>query len=154
MIFIISIFQFHCKSEHKQVKWNKIKRDTCKFHSIFPYLQSSTLSKWLEIYLLIKLISKMNDDITTKNTREYGFSLTRILPYKDKIIDFVLILENTGQWKAVFPHILCSDRFGGNMILLSLYRRIRVSEKPYSRIFYAVTGSEETWSLSNFIPGK
>ena len=26
MIFIIGIFQLHCKSEHKQVKWNKNKR--------------------------------------------------------------------------------------------------------------------------------
>ena len=36
--------------------------------------------------------------------REYGFSLTRILPYKDKIYDFVLIREN-----PVFSHILCSE---------------------------------------------
>ena len=27
----------------------------------------------------------------------YWFSLTRILPYKDKIYDFVLIRENTSQ---------------------------------------------------------
>ena len=30
---------------------------------------------------------------------EYGFSLTRIFPYKDRIVDFVLIRENTGQRK-------------------------------------------------------
>ena len=70
--------------------------------------------------------------------REYGFSLTRILSYKDniydfvqslhkicentsfhwpvfslikdKIVDFVLIRENMSQWKPVFSHILCSDR--------------------------------------------
>ena len=40
--------------------------------------------------------------------REYGFSQTRILPCKEKIYDFVLVPENTGQWK------------------------------PYSRIFYVV----------------
>ena len=40
--------------------------------------------------------------------REYEFSLTHILPYKDKVVDFVLIRENTGQWKPVFSHILCS----------------------------------------------
>ena len=40
--------------------------------------------------------------------REYGLSLTRILPYKDKIVDSVLI------------------------------REITVSENPYSCIFYAV----------------
>ena len=38
--------------------------------------------------------------------REYGFSLTRILPYKDKIVDFVLMRENKGQWKPIFSHIL------------------------------------------------
>ena len=30
MTFIIAIFQFHCKKEHKQVKWDKIKRVICK----------------------------------------------------------------------------------------------------------------------------
>ena len=40
---MISIFQFHSKNEHKQVKWNKIKREIYKFDSIFSYLQSSTL---------------------------------------------------------------------------------------------------------------
>ena len=47
MTFIIGTFQFHCKSEHSQVKWNKITRDMCKSDSIFPYLQGSTLNKWL-----------------------------------------------------------------------------------------------------------
>ena len=37
--------------------------------------------------------------------REYGFSLTRILPYKDKAYDFVLIQENRGKWKPLFSHI-------------------------------------------------
>ena len=31
--------------------------------------------------------------------QKYGFSVTRILPYKDKIVNSVLIWENTGQWK-------------------------------------------------------
>ena len=30
MTFIIAIFQFHYKMEHKQVKWDKIKRVICK----------------------------------------------------------------------------------------------------------------------------
>ena len=34
---------------------------------------------------------------TAQNMREYGFSLTRIPPHKDKIVDFLLIRENTGQ---------------------------------------------------------
>ena len=51
--------------------------------------------------------------------REYEFSLTRILPYNDKIYESVNIMENTSQ-------------------IPSLYARIRVGENPYSRIFYAV----------------
>ena len=35
--------------------------------------------------------------------------MTRIVPYKDKVVDFVLIRENTGHWKPVFSHVLCSD---------------------------------------------
>ena len=42
--------------------------------------------------------------------QEYGFSVTRILPYKDKNVDVVLIRENTGHWKPVFSHSLCSAR--------------------------------------------
>ena len=40
-------FLSHCKSKHKQVKWNKITWDMCKSDNIFPFWQSSTLSKWL-----------------------------------------------------------------------------------------------------------
>ena len=42
MTFIIGIFQFHCKSEHKQVKLNKIKREIRRSDSNFSYLQSIT----------------------------------------------------------------------------------------------------------------
>ena len=37
-----------------------------------------------------------------QNMQEHGFTLTRIFPYKDRIYDFVLIREDTGQWKPVF----------------------------------------------------
>ena len=40
---------------------------------------------------------KIDGLITTQNIRKYRFSLIHILPYKDKFVDFVLILENTGQ---------------------------------------------------------
>ena len=40
---------------------------------------------------------------------EYGFSLTRIFLYKDRIYNFVLIREDTGQRKPVFWNILCSE---------------------------------------------
>ena len=45
MIFTIGIFQFYGKSEHKQVKRNKIKQDMCKSDSSLSYLQGSTLFK-------------------------------------------------------------------------------------------------------------
>ena len=41
MTFTIGIFQFHCKSDYKQVKLNKIKQNVWKSDSTFPYLQSS-----------------------------------------------------------------------------------------------------------------
>ena len=44
-VIVIGIFQFHCKSEHKQVKNNKIKRNMCKSGGTSPYLQNSTLFK-------------------------------------------------------------------------------------------------------------
>ena len=57
--------------------------------------------------------------------QEYGFSLARILPYKDRIVDSVFIRENirTESW------------------ILTLHGRIWVSKNPYSRIFYAVCHS-------------
>ena len=36
---------------------------------------------------------------------EYGFSLTRIFPYKDIIVDSIPIRENAGQRKPVLRHI-------------------------------------------------
>ena len=43
MTFIIGTFQFRCKTEHKQVKRNKITQKMYKSESIFPHLQSSIL---------------------------------------------------------------------------------------------------------------
>ena len=40
--------------------------------------------------------------------REYGFSLSCIFPYKDRILGSVAIGENTGQGKPVFLYILRS----------------------------------------------
>ena len=37
------------------------------------------------------------DNVSNCIKREYGFSLTCTLAYKDKIVDFVLIRENTCQ---------------------------------------------------------
>ena len=41
---------------------------------------------------------------------EYGISPTHIFLYKDRIVDFVIILGNTVQRKPVFSHILQSVR--------------------------------------------
>ena len=35
----------------------------------------------------------------------YGFPLTRIVSYKNIIVDSVFIQENIGQWKSLFSHI-------------------------------------------------
>ena len=43
-----------------------------------------------------------------KYARIRVFTDPYFLPYKDRIVDSLLIRENTGSWKAVFSHILCS----------------------------------------------
>ena len=50
-----------------------------------------------------------------------GFSLTYILPYKDRIYNSLLIRENKGQWKPVFSDILYSAERASceNMLRLS-----------------------------------
>ena len=40
---------------------------------------------------------------------EYGFPLNHIFLYKDRIFDYLLIRENTGQRKDVFCHNLRKD---------------------------------------------
>ena len=41
------LFQSHSKSEHKQIKWNKMKQHMCISDIIFHYVkQNSTLFKW------------------------------------------------------------------------------------------------------------
>ena len=39
---------------------------------------------------------------------EYWLSVSRIFPYKDRIVDYVLLREKTDQKKPVFLHILRS----------------------------------------------
>ena len=54
---------------------------------------------------------------------EYEFSLTSTLPYKDSIIDSLLMRENTGQWNTIFSHIVRS--------VPSFYRRCRPGLKVH-----------------------
>ena len=59
----VSIFQFHCNSEHKQVKFNKIKRGMYKSDIIFPNLQGITVFGWLLKFIFsIIFVSKMNNN--------------------------------------------------------------------------------------------
>ena len=53
-----------------------------------------------------------------------GFSLTRILPYKDRIYDSVLIRENMGQWKPVFSHIFRSVSLTGDSSIGQEFRYV------------------------------
>ena len=45
---------------------------------------------------------------TAVNMAEYRFSLTRIFPYKKRIVDYVIKREYTGQRKPASWHILLS----------------------------------------------
>ena len=38
----------------------------------------------------------------------YGFTLTGIFSFKNRLVDSVLVWKYTGQGKLVFWHILCS----------------------------------------------
>ena len=53
--------------------------------------------------------------------REYGFSVTRVLPY-ERIYDSVPIRKNTGEWKPITSHILCSMKPFLMTSLLSLFK--------------------------------
>ena len=62
MTFIISIFEFKYKSEHKQVKRNKIKQNMCKADNFFLFSKQHTIQIIFENNFLTSLISKMNDN--------------------------------------------------------------------------------------------
>ena len=74
MTFIIGIFQFHYKSEHKQVNWNGIKQDICKSDSTFPYLQRGTLFKrLLEFISWQSLSQKWMITVSNENSPSFNF---------------------------------------------------------------------------------
>ena len=68
---------------------------------------------------------------------EYGFSQTSILPYKDKIVDFVLIWKNTDQWEPVFSHILCTEPKVGRPLSIPSHG----SAKKRRKVSYSVPDS-------------
>ena len=59
MTFTIGTFQSHCKSEHNQVKWNKITRDMWKPDSVFfIHKIAHYLNDFLKFSFLIRFIIK------------------------------------------------------------------------------------------------
>ena len=52
---------------------------------------------WISPNEIVKRSLSIIYNNTAENIPEYGVSLTPIFPYKDKIVDPVLIRENTGQ---------------------------------------------------------
>ena len=55
---------------------------------------------------------------------EFGFSLTRIFPYKDRILDSVFLREYTGQRKPVFWYILRYFYISGTLVLNGLIEEV------------------------------
>ena len=51
--------------------------------------------------------------------QECGFAVNRIFPYKERIEDSVLIMENAGHRKLVFWHILRSVKQEGEINMLA-----------------------------------
>ena len=60
----------------------------------------------------------------------------RILPYKDRIYDSVLIRENAGQCKPVFSHILCSDTLSHNSCISGYNIPLKMSSMKNDAILY------------------
>ena len=68
MTFIIGTFQFHFKSDHKQIKWNRITWEMCKSDSLFPYWQSRSLFKCLLKFISWEGLSKKRMITVTEET--------------------------------------------------------------------------------------
>ena len=80
--------------------------------------------------------------MTVWNMRKYRFLLTLILSSTDIIVDSVLIRENTGKWKTVFSHILCSDVFSKN-----IWINLEVVYRVYQLIYSWLVNYGITWLL-------
>ena len=52
----------------------------------------------------------VDHDLVRKQAELHKQPSHKICDDFENIVDFVLIRENTGQWKPVFSHILCSER--------------------------------------------
>ena len=67
MIFIIGIFQSHCKSEYKQVKWNIIKSHFSLFTKYYGICMT------FKIYFMIRFISKISYNSSEEKCLSFNF---------------------------------------------------------------------------------
>ena len=87
---------------------------------------------------------------TSKNMREYGFSLTRFLSYKDKIYNYVLTWENTRQWMQCQyqSHWLSEKCPTTEFNLIRIFPYSEAKKILYSEPFETVIGNTQV--LKNF----
>ena len=65
--------------------------------------------------------------------QEYGFHLTRILWCNNRILDSVLIRENTGQWKLVYPHFKPTKSPLCFIVLLIILPEYNLSSRKWTK---------------------
>ena len=134
-----------CHSEPSQAfKMELFVKIFNRFQSLVAFEKRSMLDVWLTlvtciIYEYFTRFSYFAVRSLHKIYQDQGFSLTLILPYKDKIADFVLIRENKGQWKPVFSHILCSVLFTWMLVKLVVNYEKPINNLSYSTWHCAMT---------------
>ena len=110
MTFIIGTFQFHCESEHKQVKWSKTRENMWKADGILHYLQNSTLFKCLiSWYGLYKkwMITVLEEKCTSFN----------FIPYLLKGIQTYLAQKNSRSGAKINTIFRLSWKYFNHVII-------------------------------------
>ena len=83
---------------------------------------------------------------TAWNMREYGLSRSHILPYKDKIKDFVLIRDNTGQWETRISRMF----YALSTSIFNVWRSLNFSFSfNFPRLFALSVTLRTSWKKSN-----
>ena len=70
--------------------------------------------------------------------QEYGFHLTRILWCNNRILDSVLIRENTGQWKLVYPHFKPTKSPLCFIVLLIILPEYNLSSRKWTKNIFTL----------------
>ena len=104
------------------------------FERLIPFLKKVDASLFIWLFKEVSIISIKCDPKTFHfavwNIPKCGFSLTRIFPYKDRIVYSLLIRENS--WKPVFWHILLSEQY-----CLELFNTLAMAMFVlFSQVFY------------------